>query len=162
MERPENEQLSTNTPVENKKKKRTVRHILLVILLILVALFAALTIAVFSIPKAIIDSNIQHTSELSESEVAVTPDLPPVHEVQNIMLFGIDQASGTVGRSDAMILLSIDKVNNKIKMTSLSRDSLVPIDGHGQEKLTHAWAYGHAKLAVKTINQNFGMNITDY
>ena len=145
-----------------KKNRKTIKRILLALLLILLALVVALVIAVASIPKAIIDSNIQQTSELSESEVAVTPDLPPVQEVHNIALFGIDQKSGTVGRSDAMIILSIDKVTNKIKMTSLSRDSLVPIDGHGQEKLTHAWAYGHAKLAVKTINQCFGMNITDY
>ncbi len=145
-----------------QKKKKTAKRVLLTLLFVLVAVVGAAAIAVHSIPRAIIDSNIQHTSELSESEVAVTPDLPPVQEVHNIALFGIDQASGSVGRSDAMIILSIDKVNNKIKMTSLSRDSLVPIDGHGQEKLTHAWAHGHAKLAVKTINQNFGMNITDY
>jgi LCP family protein required for cell wall assembly len=77
-------------------------------------------------------------------------------------LFGVDQETGSVGRSDAIMILSIDKENNKIKLTSLARDSLVPIQGHGEEKLTHAWAYGHAKLALKTINQAFGMNITDY
>lgn len=145
-----------------QKKKKTAKRILLTILLVLLLMVDAVVIAVHSVPRVIIDSNIQHTSELSESEVAVTPDLPPVQEVHNIALFGIDQSSGSVGRSDAMIVLSIDKTNNKIKMTSLSRDSLVPIDGYGQEKLTHAWAHGHAKLAVKTINQNFGLNITDY
>ncbi len=145
-----------------QKKKKAFKRAFVTLLLVLVVMIAAVAIAVHSVPRAIIDSNIQHTSELSESEVAVTPDLPPAQEVHNIALFGIDQASGSVGRSDAMIVLSIDKANNKIKMTSLSRDSLVPIDGHGQEKLTHAWAHGHAKLAIKTINQNFGMNITDY
>ena len=94
--------------------------------------------------------------------MAVTPELPPVRNVMNIALFGIDQEQGSVGRSDAIMILSIDKDHNKIKLISLARDSLVPIDGHGEEKLTHAWAYGHAKLALKTINQNYGMNITEY
>lgn len=112
--------------------------------------------------KPVVEENVQLEEEPKEEEVEVTPDLPPVHEVRNIALFGIDQESGSVGRSDALLILSIDKTNNKIKLTSLDRDSLVAIDGHGEEKLTHAWAYGHGKLAVKTLNQNFGMNITDY
>lgn len=53
-------------------------------------------------------------------------------------------------------------MHNKIKMTSLARDSFVKIEGHGYSKLTHAWAFGKANLAVKTLNQNYGMNITDY
>lgn len=145
----------------DKKKGRTGRGVV-ILLIVLLAMGAAAVIAVRAIPRTIINSNIQHASDLTESEVAVTPDLPPVQEVRNIALFGVDQDSGSVGRSDAMIILSIDRANNKIKMISLSRDSLVPIEGHGEEKLTHAWAYGQAKLAIKTINQNFGMNITDY
>lgn len=145
-----------------KKKKRRGWRVLLIILLILLAMLAAVVIAWYTIPRAVIDANIQSVSEFDESEVAVTPDLPPARNVLNIALFGIDQASGTVGRSDAIIIVSIDKDHNKIKMTSLARDSLVPIDGHGEEKLTHAWAYGHAKLALKTLNQNYGMNITEY
>lgn len=112
--------------------------------------------------KPIVEENVQKVEEPDEQEVEVTPNLPPVHQVQNIALFGIDQEEGSVGRSDALLILSIDKDNDKVKLTSLDRDSLVAIDGHGEEKLTHAWAYGHGTLAVKTLNQNFGMNITDY
>lgn len=112
--------------------------------------------------KPVVEDNVQQEEEPHESEVEVTPNLPSTDHVRNIALFGIDQERGSVGRSDALMILSIDKTNNKIKLTSLDRDSLVAIDGHGEEKLTHAWAYGHGKLAVKTLNQNFGMNITDY
>jgi anionic cell wall polymer biosynthesis LytR-Cps2A-Psr (LCP) family protein len=66
-----------------------------------------------------------------------------VANVHNIALFGVDQAKGSVGRSDAMIILSMDKESKKIKMTSLARDSLVPIDGHGEEKLTLYMSHGH-------------------
>lgn len=144
------------------KKKRRWWRVLLIILLILLSLLAAVVIAWYTVPRAVIDANVQSVSEFEESEVAVTPELPPVRNVMNIALFGIDQEQGSVGRSDAILILSIDKDHNKIKLISLARDSLVPIDGHGEEKLTHAWAYGHAKLALKTINQNYGMNITEY
>ena len=157
-----NAPLTENLPEEQPKKKRRWKKVLLTILLILVALIAAVAVVLLTLPQAVIDNNVLSASEFEESEVAVTPDLPPVHNVLNIALFGIDQTSGSVGRSDTMMILSIDKDHNKIKLTSLARDSLVPIDGHGEEKLTHAWAYGHAKLALTTINKNFGMNITEY
>lgn len=112
--------------------------------------------------KPMVDENIQVEEQPKEEDVAITPDLPPVRNVMNIALFGIDQKKGSVGRSDALMIVSIDKDHNKIKLTSIARDSLVPIDGHGEEKITHAWAYGHAPLALKTLNQNFGMNITEY
>lgn len=106
---------------------------------------------------------IQRESELSEGDIGINSDLPDSKKVQNIALFGLDtRADDDSGRSDAMIILSIDRVHNKIKLTSIARDSLVAIDGHGHSKITHAWSWGKAKLAVKTINQNFGMNITDY
>lgn len=104
---------------------------------------------------------VQRGSELSGS-VGINVDLP-TEGVQNIALFGLDtRQNNDVGRSDAVIILSIDQVHNKIKMTSLARDSFVKIEGHGYSKLTHAWAFGKANLAVKTLNQNYGMNITDY
>lgn len=106
---------------------------------------------------------IQRESELSEGDIGINSNLPDSKEVQNIALFGLDsRADDDSGRSDAMIILSIDRVHNKVKLTSIARDSLVAIDGHGKSKITHAWSWGKAKLAVKTINQNFGMNITDY
>ena len=42
------------------------------------------------------------------------------------------------------------------------RDFYVSVDGHGQTKLTHAYAYGGPQLAIKTINENFNLNIRDY
>jgi len=147
------------TNPDNKKKYR---RLWLLLLLILLAMAAAVLIARYAIPRSMIEANVQSASQFDESDVAVTPEVSPERNVMNIALFGIDQKKGSVGRSDAMLILSIDKDHNTIKLTSIARDSLVPIDGHGEEKLTHAWAYGHAKLALKTINQNYGMNITEY
>lgn len=83
--------------------------------------------------------------------------------VTNIALFGIDTRQGESSRSDAIIVLTVDRTRNKMKATSLLRDSLVSINGRpNREKLGHAYAYGGPQLAVQTINQNFGLNIRDY
>ena len=85
------------------------------------------------------------------------------HEVINIALLGIDTRTESFkGRSDAVIILTIDQEHDKIKMTSIARDSYVEIEDRGYDKLTHAYAYGGARLAIKTINENYDMNITDY
>ena len=126
------------------------------------AVLLALVIVVVSWGASLM-GNIQRESELDAGEIAVNSDLPYTDEVQNIALFGLDsRKDAESGRSDAIIILTIDRINNKIKLTSIARDSLVAIDGHNQSKITHAFVWGGAKLAVKTLNQNFGMNITDY
>lgn len=84
-------------------------------------------------------------------------------DIKNIAIFGIDSESSDQGRSDASMILSIDYVHNKIKLCSIARDTLVYIpDKDVYEKFTHAYAYGGAELAVKTLNTNFNLDITDY
>lgn len=163
------------------RRKKKVWLIILIIFVSLLLLLMAVAGGGYWWLHHTVDKNVNNSDSYSDEELDVNqkddiinnivdanPDVDTeglndrLDKVHNIALFGVDQAKGSVGRSDAMIILSIDKESQKIKMTSLARDSLVPIDGHGEEKLTHAWAYGHAKLAVKTINQAFGMNITDY
>lgn len=83
--------------------------------------------------------------------------------IKNIAIFGIDSKDGNKGRSDATMILSIDYEHNKIKLCSIARDTLVYIpDKDVYEKFTHAYAYGGAELAVKTLNANFNLDITDY
>lgn len=84
-------------------------------------------------------------------------------DIVNIVLFGLDRTEPNENsRSDSMIVLTLDFKNKKIKLSSLMRDMYVFIEGYGQTKLNHAYAYGGASLAIKTINQNFGTNIRDY
>ncbi|MGN0517416.1 MAG: LCP family protein [Acutalibacteraceae bacterium] len=83
--------------------------------------------------------------------------------ILNIMLFGSDTRSSTdSGRSDTMILLSLDNRHKKIKMTSFLRDLWVTVPGYGQDKLTHAYSYGGPSLSIKTIESNFGIKIDRY
>lgn len=147
---------------KKKKKKLTKKQIWIRVGIIAGSVLAALAI-VIGVLYAMTFGRINRESELNESDLGVNEALVDQTGVQNIALFGLDSRADTEsGRSDALIILSIDRDHNAIKMTSIARDSLVAIDGHGQSKITHAFAWGGAKLAVKTLNQNFGMNITDY
>ncbi len=80
----------------------------------------------------------------------------------NIALFGVDAVDGGVGRSDSIMIATVDTVHKKLKLTSVMRDSYVAIDGHGNDKINHAYAFGGAQLAIKTLNENFDLNIEDF
>lgn len=80
----------------------------------------------------------------------------------NIALFGVDAVDGEAGRSDSIMIATIDTVHKKLKLTSIMRDSYVAIDGHGNDKLNHAYAFGGPQLAIKTLNENFDLNIEDF
>ena len=82
--------------------------------------------------------------------------------VLNVMLFGADRYDGESQRSDTMIMLSVDNRHKKLKITSFMRDLWVYIPDYGYSKLNHSFAYGGPKLAIATIEQNFGVNIDRY
>ena len=90
-------------------------------------------------------------------------DIKEYKMVENILLIGLDGTNDKLPkRSDTMIILTIDKLNKSLKLTSLARDTLVKIPGRGEEKLTHAYAYGQEELLMQTINENFDLDIKDY
>lgn len=82
-------------------------------------------------------------------------------EIKTVAVFGVDAFEGG-GRSDSIIIVSIDPTNKEIRLHSILRDSYVNIPGHGMDKINHAYAYGGPLLAIRTINENFDLNITDY
>lgn len=82
-------------------------------------------------------------------------------DIVNIALLGIDTPSGP-GRSDAIIVLTLDYKNEAIKLSSFMRDLYVDIHGYGRTKLGHAYAYGGGELAIRTLNENYGLDIEKY
>ena len=84
-------------------------------------------------------------------------------KVLNVMLFGEDnRQEDDHGRTDTMIMLTIDNHHKKIKLTSFQRDSYVYIPGHGYDKINASYTLGGAKLSIKTIESNFGIKIDRY
>src|SRR5699024_9711213 len=85
------------------------------------------------------------------------------NKTMNIALFGLDKGQdGEGSRSDSIMIASVDKHHKKIKLTSIMRDTYVEIEDRGMDKIGHAYAFGGPELAMKTINQNFNMNIRDF
>lgn len=85
-------------------------------------------------------------------------------EVVNVLLVGSDSRdpNAEMGRSDTMILVSYNKKEKKTTALSFLRDTLVEIDGHGQSKLGHTFAYGGVGLTINTLNKQFDLDIQDY
>lgn len=86
------------------------------------------------------------------------------NKITNIALFGIDvgRQKYEAAHSDAIMILSIDRIHKKIKLSSFIRDTYVDIDGYGKGRINAAYMFGGPQLAIKTINKNFNMDIRDY
>lgn len=81
----------------------------------------------------------------------------------NIALFAVDRRKdGDKANSDVIMVISVDTQSGKIKMSSIMRDTYVNIEGHRMDKINAAYALGGPQLAIKTINQNFDLDIRDY
>lgn len=78
----------------------------------------------------------------------------------NVLLLGVDAMSESGQRSDAILVASVGY--DGARLTSLMRDTMVDIPGHGHQKLNAAFAIGGPELAMRTINQTFRLNITNY
>lgn len=151
-------QRQTYTSKNNKKKKRK-KHTARNILISVICLLLVICVGFYGYAYKII--NQAQRTPLDEGDLGIATD--NYGKIRNIALFGIDsREDNNSGRSDAIVVLSVDKKNNKLKLTSIARDTYVSIDGHSKDKLTHAYAYGKSQLAVKTLNQNFDLEITDY
>ncbi len=84
---------------------------------------------------------------------------------QDVVMFGVDSRTGELGagtRSDSIMIAHIDHDQKVIKIASIYRDTMVSIEGHGYEKITHAHSYGGPELALQTVNTNFDLNAENY
>lgn len=105
--------------------------------------------------------------EVDKNDVGITEEVeeklsPYSNSIINIALFGVDSADASTGRSDSIIIATIDTIHKKLKLTSVMRDSYVNISGIGNDKINHAYAFGGPQLAIKTLNENFNLNIEDF
>ena len=84
---------------------------------------------------------------------------------RNIAIYGVDSRDSDLGegnRSDCIIIASINNDTKEINLISVYRDTYVDIDGYGLDKITHAYAYGGPELALKTLNENLDLNVTEF
>lgn len=72
----------------------------------------------------------------------------------SVLLLGVDERANDGGRSDTMIVLSVNPNKNSVEMLSIPRDTRTKIAGLDKvTKINHAFAYGGAEMAVATVEQ---------
>lgn len=140
------------------------KKIILVILFLLVSLIGTGLVYGFNTISQI--NQMVAEPKLDEAELKVNNNLDI--DTVNIAVFGVDGRSDIDGdRTDTIMIVSLDFKKGNIKVTSIMRDLLVQIPEtkdtyESFDKINAAYAYGGPELTVKTLNENFDMNITDY
>lgn len=145
----------------NKKKMNPLLKGLLIFASLLICLLIVGIITVYNMFGQMKQVSVDK-SDLSINHEQIQEQYDTHEEIINIALFGIDSVDGVTGRSDAIMVATIDPVHTKLKLTSIMRDSYVNIADRGMDKINHAYAFGGPQLAIKTINENFGLDIEDY
>lgn len=101
--------------------------------------------------------------EILFDDQLITDAFDKLDGMRNILLLGVDSRTGSIsGRTDTMILLSVDIEGNVIKMTSFLRDTYVSIPGYKNNRLNAAYVYGGFDLLAATFEENFGIRPDAY
>ncbi len=145
-----------------KKKKKNTK--LIVITSIVLAAVLALG-GVIGTGLTVVHSKLDMVGQVKVNRKALGIDSRVAKELtnyRNIALLGIDARDmndDKQTRSDAMIIASVDKRTNEVRLVSLYRDTYVNIgDNYGLDKMTHAYFYGGATQTLQTINRNLDLN----
>lgn len=148
----------------NKRKKGRWLKVLGTILLTIILILAILIgLAYVYITNKLSKMN---TVQLDESQLGITAEASTkLAKYRNIAIFGVDSREDDYGkgnRSDCMIIASINNETKEVRLISVYRDTYVNIQGHGLDKITHAYSYGEAPLAINTLNTNLDLNISEF
>lgn len=149
-----------NEEKKNKKGLKTFGIIVLVLLIILAIIvggtFAFVHSKLSKMQQVDLNEDDLNVSAQAEQQLA---------EYRNIAIFGVDSRDDSYdkgNRSDCIIIASINNKTKEVKLISVYRDTYVQIEGHGLDKITHAYSYGEAPLAIKTLNTNLDLNIKEF
>lgn len=152
-----------NNQKDKKTKKKGLKlfgKIVLVLIILLAIIIGSIFFAIYSKLSKMqqIDLNEEDLGVSSQAEETLS-------EYRNIAIFGVDSRSNDLeqgNRSDCIIIASINNSTKEVRLISVYRDTYVQIEGHGLDKITHAYSYGSAPLAIKTLNTNLDLNIKEF
>ena len=114
-----------------------------------------------------LDKDDRKTIEAADEKIRQNLDNSKIWKsdsVLNILLLGTDYGTGSsaCGRSDAMIILSVNKAVQKVKLISISRNVYAAIPGFKNSMISHAHIFGGPALAIKSVEQNYKIGIDNY
>lgn len=143
---------------------KKVFKVLLIILVILVILAGGAMGGLYFYAKTKLSK--MNVESISKDQIEVNAGVQEkLTGYRNIALFGIDSREddyGTGNRSDCIIIASINNDTKEVKLVSVYRDTYLQIPGRSLDKVTHAYSYGGAALAMSTLNTNLDLNISEY
>lgn len=144
-----------------KKKKWTVWKTLIVIALIFILAVLGYVLAVYLHAKNTVNSEMH--SPVKAIDTSIGKDKLKNKDTLNILLLGIDAEENENGRSDAMMVLTIDSKDDRMQIVSIPRDTRTEIIGKGiQDKINHAYAFGGAEMSIDTIEAFLDMDVDYY
>lgn len=146
-----------------KKGKKSNRKLIIAVIAVLIPV--VVLGGVIGAGLTVVHTKLDMVSQVQVNRKALGIDAQVAKDLKNyrnIALLGIDSrdmSSDAQTRSDAMIIASVDKTTNKVRLVSLYRDTYVSLgDNYGLDKMTHAYYYGGATQTLQTINRNLDLN----
>ena len=151
----------------NKKCKNKYKQILIAVFSVIIICVVVLGAGYMYIRANIYKKTEPLTSEHLQAPVKTKEETIGYTEVEgitNVLLVGVDgiDFDEKYQRSDSMIIATLDSNKEKVKLTTLYRDTLVYIPGYGEEKMNLAFSLGGPELVMETIKYNFDVNIEKY
>lgn len=136
-----------------KKKKGLWWKVALVLLTFLIIGSATYVYSVYNDTKQTVEKKMHEPVNSIDTSIAKKK----VEEkgVLNILLLGVDERGGDRGRSDALMVLSLNPETDEMQLISIPRDTRTEIVGKGfEDKINHAYAFGGTDMSVNTV-ENF-------
>lgn len=172
MDQPERGQGSSMSTVKKRKKKSKTKRVLISILLgsVLVLLLLIGTRPGRKVVYGLLGNylhGIMQTEDVDNNlgegskDDYDDPNLRKEDYVKNYLIMGIEEINGG-GRTDSMMIVSINTKDDSVKLSSLLRDTYVSIPGHKNNKLNAAYSLGGTELLIETIEQSYKIKIEGY
>lgn len=136
----------------NGDKKNKNRYIKYILVLIVVFVLSGMVGAFFA--NALVDNKPDYDNDKKGMLVA--------KDKATVMIMGVDEREDDVGRSDTLMIATLDPEKNQAAILSVPRDTRVKIRGYGFDKINAAYAYGGRKLTQETIENLLNTHIDHY
>ncbi|TQS75942.1 LytR family transcriptional regulator [Ornithinibacillus gellani] len=143
-------------------KKKKIRKTVLLILIAIIAIVSYgiyMAVTTYMAASNSYDDLGREKSALRDEAVSIRKD--PV----SILIMGVEDYSsdGDHGRTDTLMLATFSPNDERLKLLSIPRDTLVDIVGRDQKsKINHAYAFGGKKMTIETVEQLLDIPIDYY
>lgn len=144
----------------NKKSKRWLKIIVGVVLGLFIAV-VGYSYSIYNDAKQTVAKKVHE--EVETIDTSITKKKVEEKQPLNILLLGVDQRKSNSGRSDALMVLSLDPKNNSMQLVSIPRDTRTEIVGRGTiDKINHAYAFGGVDMSIATVKNLLDIDLDYY